>query len=68
MNMIIVDVNDIPNVQKEDEVVIIGEQGKEKINADKIAELTGMINYEVLMKTSLVIILTRNNESVIYIL
>jgi len=50
MNMIIVDIDDIPNVQKEDEVVIIGEQGKEKINADKIAELTGMINYEVLTR------------------
>ncbi len=50
MNMIIVDVNNIPNVQKEDEVTIIGEQGKEKISADEIADLTGMINYEVLTR------------------
>ncbi len=50
MNMIIVNVNDIPNAQKEDEVVAIGEQGKERITADEIAELTGMINYEVLAR------------------
>jgi len=50
MNMIIVNVNDIPNVHKEDEVVIIGKQGKERITADEIAELTGMINYEVLTR------------------
>jgi len=50
MNMIIVDVNNIPNVQKEDEVIIIGEQDKEKISADEIADLTGMINYEVLTR------------------
>jgi len=50
MNMLIVDVDNISNVHKEDEVVVIGEQGKEKITADEIAELTGMINYEVLTR------------------
>jgi alanine racemase len=47
MNMIMVDVTDIPNVRLEDEVVLIGEQGSERITAEDMAELSGTINYEV---------------------
>lgn len=50
MNMMIVDVSSIANVRSEDEVVIIGNQGKEQITADDIARITGTINYEVLAR------------------
>jgi alanine racemase len=43
-----VDVTDIPGAERGDEVVLIGEQGGEKITADDMAGLTGTIAYEVL--------------------
>ncbi|HJT20916.1 MAG TPA: alanine racemase [Nitrospira sp.] len=48
MDMTMVDVTDIPGVQVDDEVVLIGRQGDEAIWADEIAEWTGTIPYEVL--------------------
>lgn len=47
MNMIMVNVSHIPDVKLEDEVVLIGRQGKEEISAEEMAELTQTINYEV---------------------
>ncbi len=47
MDMIILDVSKIKNVKVNDEVVIIGKQGKEKVTADELAELAGTINYEI---------------------
>lgn len=47
MNMIMVDVTDIPGVKLEDEVVLIGKQGKEQISAEEMAENSQTINYEV---------------------
>ena len=47
MNMIMVDITDIPNVKLEDEVVLIGRQGKEEITAEEAAEWSNTINYEV---------------------
>ncbi len=47
MNMIMVDVTDIPNVKLEDEVVLIGRQGKEQITSEEMGELSQTINYEV---------------------
>lgn len=46
MNMVVVDVTDIPGVKVEDEVVILGQQGDKRISADDIATLEGTINYE----------------------
>ena len=42
----------IKDVQVEDEVVILGEQGKVKITAEQIAQKMGSINYEVTTKIS----------------
>lgn len=50
MNMIVVDVTDIPGVHFGDEVVLIGKQGKNEITVDYLAELTGTINYEVVSR------------------
>lgn len=47
MNMIVVDVSHIKDVAPEDEVVILGEQGKNKITAEDIAKRLGTINYEI---------------------
>ncbi len=47
MNMCVVDVTDIPGVKTEDEVVLIGKQGKEQITIEDIAGKLGTINYEV---------------------
>lgn len=46
MNMVVVDVTDIPGVKVEDEVVIIGRQGEKRISAEDVASLEGTINYE----------------------
>ena len=42
-----VDVTDIPEVQPDDEVVLLGRQGEEEITAHDIAAKIGTINYEV---------------------
>ena len=47
MNMIMVDIGRIPEAKLEDEAILIGKQGKEKITAEKIADLSQTINYEV---------------------
>lgn len=50
MNMMVVNISGIAGVASEDEVVLIGNQGKQKITADDIAKQTGSINYEVLAR------------------
>jgi len=47
MNMIMVDISDIPNVRLEDPVVIMGKQKNEIISAEQLGEWIGTINYEV---------------------
>ncbi len=47
MNFIMADVTDIPGIKVEDPVVLIGEEGDDSITVDKIASLTGTINYEI---------------------
>jgi alanine racemase len=47
MCLITVDVTEIPEVQPDDEVVLLGRQGDEEITADEIAAKTDTINYEI---------------------
>jgi alanine racemase len=47
MNITMVDVTHIPEASLEDEVVIIGRQGEEKVSAEQFAEWAGTINYDV---------------------
>lgn len=47
MDNIILDLRGIPEVQMNDEVVIIGAQGQECITADEVARQVETINYEV---------------------
>ncbi|MFA5095208.1 MAG: alanine racemase [Candidatus Paceibacterota bacterium] len=52
MNMFVVDVSYLPNVKIEDEVVIIGSQGKQQITAEEMAEKIDTINYEITTRIS----------------
>lgn len=52
MDQMMVDVTHIPQVQIEDEAVLIGTQGKNCISAEEIASLAGTINYEITCQIS----------------
>ncbi len=52
MNMLVVDVSHLSNVRAEDEVVIIGAQGKEKISVEEMASHIDTINYEITTRIS----------------
>jgi alanine racemase len=47
MDMTMVDVTDVPGVAVGDEVVLLGAQGSEVVDADELAERSGTISYEV---------------------
>jgi len=47
MDQTIIDVGHIPDVQVEDEVVIIGRQEAKTISADELAQNINTINYEI---------------------
>jgi alanine racemase len=50
MNMCMVDVTDVPGVALEDEVVLLGRQGDERISAEQIAGWCSTISYEVVAR------------------
>jgi len=50
MNMCMVDVTDIPDVTLEDEVVLLGRQGDERITAEQLAGWAGTISYEIVSR------------------
>jgi len=52
MNIFMVDVTHIPEASLEDEVVLLGMQGDESINAEQLAEWIGTINYEVVSRAN----------------
>lgn len=52
MDLVTVDVTDVPDVQFGDEVVLLGSQASETISAEEIAALTGTISYEVFCNIS----------------
>ena len=50
MNLMMVDITRLKEVSYEDEVVILGRQGKDEISAEEIAKRSKTINYEVVTK------------------
>jgi alanine racemase len=48
MDMTMVDVTDIPAVNMHDEVILLGSQGSQSINAYELAEIDHSIPYEIL--------------------
>jgi alanine racemase len=47
MDLVTIDVTDIPDVALADEVILLGSQGGQAISAEEIAERIGTISYEV---------------------
>ncbi|MGV8074012.1 MAG: alanine racemase [Syntrophobacteraceae bacterium] len=47
MNLLTADVSHIADVKEDDEVVLLGAQGDERITAEEIADLCGSISYEI---------------------
>ena len=52
MNMFVVDITNIKNIKNEDEVILLGRQGKEEITAEEIADHLETINYEITTRIS----------------
>lgn len=52
MNMVMVDVTDVPGVSLEDEAVLLGSAGTEAISAETMAGWVGSINYEIVSRIS----------------
>lgn len=50
MNVVTVDVTDIPEVTLDDEVVLLGRQGGAQVSAEEWARRIGSINYEVVTR------------------
>lgn len=48
MDQFMVDVTDIPQVQEDDEVTLIGKDGRERITVEEMAGLGGGFHYEIL--------------------
>lgn len=53
MNMTLVDITDIPDASRGDEVVIIGQQKDQEISVSSFSELSQYLNYEVLVQIPL---------------
>ncbi len=52
MNLTMCDVTDVPAARLEEEVVLLGRDGGERISAETVAGWTGTINYEVVARIS----------------
>ena len=52
MDMILIDVSEVPNVQLGEEVVIFGKQGDEEISVEELADRCDTIPYELLCNVS----------------
>jgi len=50
MNMLIIEIDDIPDVKKGDEVVLIGKQKNQSISVTAFGELSNQPNYELLTR------------------
>ena len=50
MNICMVDVTDIDGVGLEDEVVLLGAQGEERVSAEHLADWCGTISYEIVSR------------------
>ncbi len=50
MNLMMVDISDIPGVKLEEPVTLIGKGGKELISAESLAGLANTVNYEIVSR------------------
>jgi alanine racemase len=52
MNLTMIDLTDVPGAGLEEEVVLLGRSGDERISAETMAEWAGTINYEIVTRIS----------------
>jgi len=52
MNLMMVDITDIPGVKLEDPVTLIGVESSERLSVEQLAAWAGSINYEILARLS----------------
>jgi alanine racemase len=50
MDFFMADVTDVPGVKLEDEVTLLGADGRERVSAEDLAALAGTISYEILAR------------------
>ncbi len=50
MNIVMVDVSDIPGVRLEEEAVLIGKSAQERVTADQMAGWANTVNYEIISR------------------
>ena len=50
MNMFMAEVSHIKDVSQGDQIVLLGQQGENRVDADTLADLAGSINYEILCR------------------
>jgi len=50
MSMMLVDVTHIPDVQRGDEVIIVGKQGRHAVSVASFSDLSDVMNYEALVR------------------
>lgn len=50
MNMMVVDVTDLPDVKVNDEVVLVGKQGDREISVSSFSDMNNSMNYELLTR------------------
>jgi alanine racemase len=50
MNVILINITGIPEVKKNDEVVLIGKQGRKRITVSSFCNITDNVNYELLTR------------------
>ncbi len=52
MNLMMIDVTDIPGAAPGDEVILLGAAGDEKVTAEDLAAIAGTINYEIVTRAA----------------
>ena len=52
MNLMMVDVTPIKEISRDDDIVLLGKQGRAEISADDLAKIAKTINYEIVTKIS----------------
>jgi len=52
MNMMMIDVSDVPSPAEGDEVVLLGSQGDESVTAEDLARFASTINYEIVARAA----------------
>ncbi|HAA20041.1 MAG TPA: alanine racemase [Cytophagales bacterium] len=53
MNLVIINIKEVPEVQKGDEVILIGKQGKRTVSVSAFGEMSNQLNYELLTRLPL---------------